>query len=151
MTTINQLSGTDSISLGDLIPIFSTNNGQSRKMAVNQLIAVLQSQITSTDDKLTQYAQPNATGFQIQVNNDSLSVFLIITPLADYAAGTLILPLSSVCADKQEIHVISTRAITTLTINANGSNIVGAPSTLAANGFFKLRFDKTMSTQYRIG
>lgn len=89
-----------------------------------------------------------ATGFSVQINNDSLSVFLLMTPTGAFAAGTFILPLKDNCADKQEIQVITTQAVTTLTINGNGSSLVGAPTTLAANGYFKLRFDSINSTWY---
>jgi hypothetical protein len=53
--------------------------------------------------------------------------------------------------DKQEILVNTTQAITALTINANGATIVGAPTTLAAGGFFRLRFDGVLDTWYRVG
>ena len=35
MTTINQLSAVDTVSAGDLVPIFSTNNGDARKAAMS--------------------------------------------------------------------------------------------------------------------
>ena len=151
MTNINQLSSTDSLSGSDLVPLFSQANGNARKSSLTQIAQFIQGLITSTDDKLTQYYAPSVSGFQVQINNDNLSVFLILTPTAGFVAGTLILPLEMNCQDKQELLIVSTQLITTLTINANGSSIVGAPSTLAANGYFKLRFDGVTSTWYRIG
>jgi hypothetical protein len=103
------------------------------------------------DDKITQYAAPSATGFSITVLNGSSSVWLIISPTGAFAAGTLILPAVANCVDKQELLVNCTQAVTALTINANGATITGAPTTLAANGFFRLRFDALADVWYRVG
>ena len=48
--------------------------------------------------------------------------------------------------DKQEALVNTTQAVTTLTIGANGATVIGAPTTLATNGFFKLTYDFAMKT-----
>ena len=151
MPTINQLSAVSSVVAGDLVPIYSQSNGDARKASMTVIGDYLQSIITSTDDKLTQYAAPSATGFNIQINNDSLSVWLILTPVAGYAAGTLTLPLVASCIDKQEILVNTTQAVTTLTIAGNGATVTGEPTTLAADDFFRLRFDGVTDTWYRVG
>jgi hypothetical protein len=41
--------------------------------------------------------------------------------------------------------------VTTLTIAGNGSTLNGAPTTIAANGFFNLRFDGVFKAWYRVG
>lgn len=151
MPTINQLSAVDSVVAGDLLPIFSQSNGDARKASMTVLAAFIQTLITSTDDKMTQYAAPSATGFAVLINDASLSVWLILTPVAAYAAGTLKLPLLANCKDKQEILINTTQAVTTLTINANGATVTGAPTTLAANAFLRLRFDGVVKTWYRVG
>lgn len=150
MATINQLSAVDALSDGDLLPVYQTSNGDARKASLSVLVAYLQGKLTASDDKLSQYAAPSATGFSVQVNNDSDSVWLILTPTAGFAAGTLVLPAVANCIDRQEILVNSTQAITTLTVNGNGATVTGAPSTLAANGFFRLRFDGVTKTWYRV-
>jgi hypothetical protein len=107
---------------------------------------------TSSDDKVTQYSSPTATGFSVTILDSSgTSVWLILTPLAGYAAGTLILPAVANCVDRQEILFNTTQAVTTLTINANGATVIGAPTTLAANAFFRLRFDDVLNVWYRVG
>lgn len=151
MATINQLSAVDSLSDGDLLPVYQTANGDARKASLSVLVSYLLGKITASDDKLSQYAAPSATGFSVQVNNDSDSVWLILTPTAGFAAGTLVLPTVANCKDRQEILVNSTQAITTLTVNGNGATVTGAPTTLAANGFFRLRFDGVTKTWYRVG
>lgn len=151
MPTINQLSAVDQVQASDQVPIYSSNNGDARKASMSVLAAFLQTLITATDDKVTQYAAPSATGFSVQINDDSDSVWLVLTPVAGYAAGTIVLPAVANCADKQEVLVNCTQAVTTLTVSGNGATVTGAPATLAANGFFRLRFDAVTDTWYRVG
>jgi hypothetical protein len=80
------------------------------------------------------------------------NVHLILTPLAGYAAGTITLPAKATLVDKQEVLVNCTQAVTTLTIGLNGATgAVGAPTTLAANAFFRLMYDAVTSNWYRVG
>lgn len=151
MPQINQLAAVDQINPGDQVPIYATNQGDARKASMSLLKQFFQEGATSADDKITQYAAPSATGFSVQVNDASDSVWLVLTPTAGFAAGTLVLPAESKCVDRQEILVNCTQAVTTLTITGNGSTVTGAPTTLAANGFFRLRFDAVTSTWYRVG
>jgi hypothetical protein len=151
MTTINQLTTMDSVSDGDQVPFFSTNNGDTRKSSFSTLKTYFQTGITANDDKLTQYSSPSATGFSVQVNNASNSVWLVLTPTGAFAAGTLILPLLANCVDRQEILVNSTQAVTALAINGNGATVTGAPTSLTANSFFRLRFDNVAKVWYRVG
>lgn len=151
MPTINQLSAVDQVVSSDQIPIYSSENGDARKASMATLLAFFAGQITANDDKITQYAAPSATGFSVQINNDTESVWLVLTPTGAFAAGTLIMPASTTCVDRQEVLVNCTQAITTLTINGNGSTVTGAPATLAANGYFRLRFDAVTKVWYRVG
>lgn len=151
MPTINQLTAVDQVVASDQLPIFSSENGDARKASMTVIAAYIQSLITATDDKITQYAQPSATGFTVTVNDANSSVWLVLTPLAGYAAGTIVLPSLANCADRQEILANTTQLVTTLTVNANGATVVGAPTTLAANSFFRLRFDAVQKTWYRVG
>jgi len=151
MTTINQLSAVDSVVSSDQVSIYSSGQGDARKASMSVIKSFVLSGATTSDDKVTQYAAPSATGFTVTVNNSSDSVWLILTPLAGYAAGTLVLPAVANCVDRQEILFNTTQAVTTLTINANGATVIGAPTTLAANAFFRLRFDDVLNTWYRVG
>lgn len=151
MPQINQLAAVDQVQSGDQVPIYSAANGDARKASLSLLKTFFQEGITAADDKITQYAAPSATGFSVQVNNDADSVWLVLTPTAGFAAGTLVLPAVANCVDRQEILVNCTQAITTLTVSGNGATVTGAPTTLAANGFFRLRFDAITDTWYRVG
>lgn len=151
MPQINQLSAVDQVSPGDQVPIYSASNGDARKASLSLLKAFFQEGATAADDKITQYSAPSVTGFSIQVNDDSDSVWLVLTPTAGFAAGTLVLPGVSKCVDRQEVLVNCTQAVITLTVSGNGATVTGAPTALTANGFFRLRFDDVTDTWYRVG
>lgn len=149
--TINQLNAISSVSGSDLVPVFSQTNGDARKLSLTNLATWIASQITTADNKVTQYSAPSATGFTTLVNDSSSSVWLILTPTAGFANGAITLPTLANCTDKQEVLINCTQAITTLAVNGNGATVTGAPTTLSANGFFRLRFESVTSTWYRVG
>lgn len=150
MSNIRQLTAVDVIEDSDLFPIYVSANGDTRKAAASLFVDYLQGKVTTTDDKITQYAAPSATGFTVQIQDSNASVWLILTPLAVYASGTIKLPLLQNCKDKQEILINTTQALTLLTVDGNGSTLVGTPTSLTANQSFKLRFDAVMKTWYNI-
>ena len=157
MPTINQLNSIDTPSGSDLLPLYSQSNGDARKLSLSNLLLWLTTNTpTATNNNqpqfTTQYAAPSATGFTVQVLDGSDNVWLILTPTAGFAAGTIKLPDVSKCVNKQEVLINCTQAVTTLTINGNGATAVtGAPTALAANTFFRLRFDSATSSWYRVG
>lgn len=151
MTTINQLSAVDTVASSDQVPIYSSGNGDARKASMSVIKTYVLSDATVADDKVTQYASPAATGFTVTVNNSSASVWLILTPLAGYATGTITLPAVANCVDRQEVLVNTTQSVNSLTVDGNGATVIGVPTTLAANAFFRLRFDAVLDVWYRVG
>lgn len=149
MTDINQLTTQDQLSLSDLLPIWSGGNSDTRKVSLSAVVALVQAQLTGSGMLMTQYAAPNASGFSVAITPvfSGGSVYLLLTPAAGYAAGTIVLPSAPV--DGQEVVVSTTQAVTALTVN--GGTVNGAPTTLAANGFFHLRYDGVFKAWYRIG
>jgi hypothetical protein len=148
---IDRLSAVSSVAAGDLLAVFSQSLGADARVTITALATLLQTLIAATDDKETQYAAPSATGFSVTVTPTTTggSVFLLLTPAAGYAAGTILMPASAV--DRQEVLVHCTQAVTTLTVGGNGNDIAGAPATVAANGYFRMRFDGTVGSWYRVG
>lgn len=132
-------------------------NGQDYRVLAAGLLAFVQAGIvipefTGVQQFTTQYAAPSATGFSVQITNGPDNIHLILTPTAGFAAGTLVLPGVAVAVDKQEVLVNTTQAVTTLTANGNGAvAVTGAPTTLAANAFFRLKYDAITQTWYRVG
>jgi len=150
---ISQLSSIDTLSTSDLLAVWAASNSDTRKASLSTLLTFLQENLTSPGDDMTQYAAPAATGFNVAIapSVNGQNVYLLLTPLAGYAAGTITLPLLANCVDGQTLLVNTTQAVTTLTVAGNGATVVGAPTTLAANAFFKLRYDGVFKTWYRVG
>ena len=155
MATINELTAVDTVVGSDLVPIYASSNGDARKAAMSVLLAYMQSNLSFSESGIsytTQYGAPSATSFSIQITDDSDNTHLILTPVAGYAAGTIVLPAVGNVIDKQEVLVNCTQAVTTLTIDGNGAvAVTGEPSGLAANDFFRLKYDLTVQTWYRVG
>jgi hypothetical protein len=151
MSTINQLTSVDQINASDQVPIFSTNNGDARRASFTTIARFIASQITTADNFITQYFAPSATGFSVSILDTTDNIYLLLTPTAGFAAGTIVFPPVANCVDKQMILVSCTQAVTTLTLNGNGAPINGTLTTLAADGFFRFRFDGVVKAWYRIG
>ena len=150
MANINQLSQLTTVSAGDLLPVYSQNNGDARKVAISALLTYFQQQFASPTFA-TQAATPT-TGFSIAVQQVSSNTWLLLTPAGTLAAGTITLPLNSVTPDGQELLVSSTQVITALSVSLNGAAAAnGFPTTLAANGFFRMRFYQPANSWYRVG
>lgn len=145
MTKINELTAVDTVADGDQFAIWSTVNGDTRRVALSAVKAFVQLGARVLD---TQYAAPSATGFSVTVTGTD-DAWLILTPVAGYADGTIVLPASP--TDKQRVEVSCSQAVTTLTVGGNGNSVVGAPTTLAAGGFFAMLFDDVLNSWYRVG
>lgn len=146
------LNENTTVTASDLMRVFNTSNGVERKISINTLATYLQTVVNTGIPQFgTQYNSPTATGFSVAITNTSDNTHLILTPLAGYATGTIVLPISTIAIDKQRVLVNTTQAITTLTVSGNGASVLGQPTTLSANGYFELKYDKTLNTWYRVG
>lgn len=150
---IQNLSRVASVAGGDLLALFSSAAGGDAATTLSTLVAWLQTQLTAAGSFATQYAAPSATGFTVAITPTlpGASVYLLLTPAAGYAAGTITLPAVASCVNGQELLVSCTQSVAALTVNGNGATVNGAPTSLAANSFFRLRFDGVLSAWYRIG
>lgn len=152
MNCINRLANASPLSASDNLMIFSTANGDQRRASITELAALLATMGQPMVRESAQSFAPSATGFNVTITpvtpgNDK---WLRMTPTGALAAGTVTLPLSPI--DGQEALVTSTQAVTALGIGLNGATAVnGAPTTIAANGFFKLRYDAVFTSWFRIG
>jgi hypothetical protein len=98
----------------------------------------------------TQFITPT-TGFSQAVTDNSQSTWLIIQPSGTLATGTIVLPLASNCIDGQEVMVSTTQEITALTVSGNSAIAVyGAPTTLAAETSFRLRYYLNTTSWYMV-
>lgn len=143
---IASLTSVTTLSSADQFPLSSAANGDSRKASLDLIRTWLQGALTFPGQLTQQYAAPSATGFSVAVA--AADTWLILTPVAGYAAGTITLP--AVRSNLQKVQVSTTQAVTSLTVSGNGTTVTGAPTTLAANAFFTLQYDATLNAWFRV-
>ena len=150
MPTINQLSGISQVSGGDLLPVYVSNNGDARKVSITQLLQYFEQTFASPTVATNLYTP--GTGFNVTVPTPvSEQQWMILQPAGTLAAGTITLPLNTGVPDGTQVLVTTTQIITSFTLAVNGaSNAYGAPTTLAANAFFTMRFYQATNSWYRI-
>lgn len=150
MPTINQLAPVSQLSGGDQIPIYVPNNGDARRVSVTQLLQYFQATFAAPTVATNLYTP--GTGFNITVPTPTTEQqWMVIQPAGTLAAGTVTLPLNTGVPDGTQVLVTTTQIITSFTLAANGAaNTFGAPTTLAANAFFTMRFYQVTNSWYRV-
>ena len=153
MPTIDQLSQASSISDADELALFSKANGDTRKVTAPQLADYLLQTIEGAPDETIYSMAVDGNSFTVVVlpATPGGSAWALITLSIPAPAGTIILPGIDDRAHGQEVLVTCTQAVAALTIAGSGAAVAGAPANLAANGYFRMRFDSISSTWYRIG
>jgi hypothetical protein len=158
MSRIIDLTAVDSLAAADNLPLYSSANGDARRASLTTLLEFVGDNLTASGSSFaTQYSAPAAAatvtiGSSATDADGSENVHLILTPAGTLATLTLKLPAVADLVDKQEILVNCTQIITTLSWDANGAgDIVGEPTTLAANAFLRLKYDAVTTNWYRVG
>lgn len=150
MPQINQLPLMVTLSGGDQLPIYSPNNGDARRTPLSALLAYFQTTFAAPTLATNLYTP--GTGFNITAPTPvSQQQWMLLQPAGTLADGTITLPLNTGVPDGMELLVTSTQVVTTFTLALNGAAAAfGAPTTLAANGFFRMRFYQATNSWYRI-
>ena len=150
MPQINQLSSISQVSGANQIPVYDQNNGDARKMSVSALLQYFQATFAAPTVATNLFTP--GTGFNVAVPTPvSEQQWMIIQPAGTLATGTITLPLNTGTPDGTEVLVTTTQQITAFTLALNGAaNGSGAPSTLAAQDFFRMRFYQATNSWYRI-
>lgn len=150
MPTINQLAGLTQVSGGDLLPIYVPNNGDARKVSVNQLLTYFQTMFASPTLAVNLFVP--GSGFNITVptpvSNDQ---WMLLQPAGTLATGTITLPLNTGVPDGTTMLITTTQEITSLTIALNGASaIYGGVTSLAAGTATAIRFYQPTNSWYQI-
>ena len=150
MPTINQLAGLSQVSGGDLLPIYVPNNGDARKVSVNQLLTYFQTTFASPTLAVNLFVP--GSGFNITVptpvSNDQ---WMLLQPAGTLATGTITLPLNTGVPDGTTVLITTTQEITSLTIALNGASaIYGTVSFLGAGTATAIRFYQPTNSWYQI-
>lgn len=150
MTTINQLPLQSTVSSGDQIALWTPNNGDTRRCSIGALLAFFQATFASPGMAVNLYTP--GTGFSIAIPTPvSDQQWVILQPAAGLADGTLTLPLNTATPDGTEVLITTTQQITAFSLAANGAAAVyGAPTTLGADDWFRMRFYQPTNSWYRI-
>ena len=157
MTDINQLSTSDTLTAGDLLPIWRANNSDTRKTSLTTLQAYMQANLTfpsvaaGVSQFVVQYAAPVATGFTVTLVSTSNNQWLVMSPTGAFAAGTITFPPVASVVDNQEILIFSTQIVTALTISGNGATVAGSPGFISGNGAIRFKYNALGSVWYCIG
>jgi hypothetical protein len=151
MPTINQLPVLSAVSSGDQLPVYSPNNGDARRTSIGNLLTFFQQSFASPTLAVNLFVP--GSGFNITVptpvSNDQ---WMLLQPAGTLATGTITLPLNTGVPDGTQLLVTTTQIVTTFTLALNGATAAfGAPTTLAANAFFTMRFYQATNSWYRIG
>lgn len=148
------LSVQDKLTAADLIVIWSSRNQKYRGLPSSGLLEYLEENLNieaGKPDYEVDYSAPTADAFNAVVPNTSASSWLILTPDAIYASGTITLPAFANAIDKQEALVTTTEEVTAITVDKNGATgIYGAPTTLSAGDSFTMRFNLATKSWYRV-
>lgn len=140
----------DSPTTADLPLIWDSANSDWR-LATLSSIQTLFDSLETSNKPVTQYLIPTS-GFSVTVSDggtDTQDVHLILTPAGTLATGTIVLPASP--ANKVEVLVSSTNEVTALTVDGGTATLSGAPTTIAATGYFRMKYDSILSTWFRVG
>lgn len=150
MPQINQLPVLSQVSPGDQIPVFTPNNGDARRLPVSQLLQFFQQSFASPTLATNLYTP--GTGFNLSVPTPvAAQQWMLIQPAGTLASGTVTLPLNTGTPDGTEVLITTTQQITAFTLAPNGAaNVYGAPGTLGAEDWFRMRFVQATNSWYRI-
>ena len=150
MANINQLSQMSAVSGADLLPVYSSSNGDARKLSVSALLTYFQQQFASPTVSTSLYVP--TTGFSIAVTTPvSEQQWVLLQPASTLATGTIVLPLNTSTPDGTDVLITTTQTITALTIGLNGAAAInGNPTTLSAGAAVRLRYYQSTLSWYAI-
>ena len=147
-----RLNITDKIGDSDSVVIWSANNQDYRGAPVELLIEKIQESIKKVDYPPIniQRFNPNAN-FTLDIENHEVGTYLILNPSVSITTGSIKMPERYTVTDGQVLLVACAQQVNNFSVDGNNALVIGAPNALAANGFFKLKYDKLSNTWYRVG
>lgn len=145
-----RLNITDHIGPNDSIVLWSANNQDFRGVPIELLIERIQENKLDQPPIQIQHFNPNAN-FTLNIENHEVGTYLILNPSASITTGSIKLPERYDVTDGQVLLVACAQQVNNFSVDGNNALVIGAPNALAANGFFKLKYDKLSNTWYRVG
>ena len=146
----SRLNVTQTVSSGDLLPVYSQTKGMTMAAALSTIAAYIQTLLTSPLTYVPIYSVP-LTGTVIPDNGQTYNKWIIIQPAGTIAALTVTFPPFGVAIDGQEIQLTSTQTITALTISAVGSSVIGANAGLSTTTPITFKYNQPLNVWFRFG
>jgi hypothetical protein len=143
--SIGGLTSATALTSADQIPMQSAADADARKASLSLLLSWLQENITI--QALAQEYLVPLTGFSYVVGAGN--TWLVLAPAGTIAAGTVVMPYAP--EDGAVVQINTTATITALTVSGVSVTLVGAPTTLAANAFFRMQYRLATNSWYRVG
>ncbi|QIC70760.1 hypothetical protein [Acinetobacter indicus] len=144
-----RLNITDRIGLNDSVVLWSANNQDFRGVPLNALKEAIKEQANQSSLPV-QHFNPNSN-FTLNIDNHEVGTYLVLNPSTSITTGSIKLPERYEVTDGQVVLVACSQQVTNFSVDGNNALVIGAPNALAANGFFKLKYDKLSNTWYRVG
>lgn len=144
---IDDLTSATSLAAADQVPFAPAGDRTTKKFSLTLLLAWMQANLTFTAAKPVQQFAAPLTGTTVVVATGD--TWLLITPAGTLAALTVTLPTDR--TEGEIVRVTSSQILTSLTVGGAGTTVNGAPTTLAANGFFEMAYSATLNAWYRVG
>ena len=111
MPQIYQLSLLSQVSAGDQIPVYSPQNGDSRRLPMSALLSYFQQQFAAPTLATNIYVP--TTGFSIAAPTPvAQQQWILLQPAGTLASGTVVLPLNTATPDGTEVLITTTQQIT---------------------------------------
>lgn len=145
-----RLSNTDRIGPCDSVVIWSGDNGDFRGVPLDVLKEAIKPEQGNQSSLLVQHFNPNAN-FTLNIDNHEVGTYLVLNPSTSITTGSIKLPERYEVTEGQVVLVACSQQVTNFSVDGNNALVIGAPNALAANGFFKLKYDKLSNTWYRVG
>ena len=150
MPQINKLPASDILQGGDLFAVFIQANGDARKVSTTVLLDYIKQNLGQIN-YVTQSVVVASDAFNTQVTSNGSNIWLILNLTASFTTGTITLPPLAEVVDGQEVLVFCTRQVTNFSVGGNGAVAVnGAPTSLAADSSFTLRFSASSNSWYKV-
>lgn len=145
-----RLNITDRIGPNDSVVIWSGYNGDFRGVPLDVLKEAIKPEQGNQSSLLVQHFNPNAN-FTLNIDNHEVGTYLVLNPSTGITAGSIKLPERYEVTDGQVVLVACSQQVTNFSVDGDNALVIGVPNALAANGFFKLKYDKLSNTWYRVG
>lgn len=145
----SRLPVTQTVSAGDMLPIYVQDQGVSMAAAMTTIAAYIQALLSPANYWENIYSIP-VTGQSIVAIISTNNIWYVLQPAGTIATLTVALPSSSTAIDGQEVRLCTTNTVTAITLTSTGNTIIGASSGLTSATPQRFKYIQALATWLRI-